>query len=161
MSCCTALISQLLLWETSKKQACKQPIYRPALSERHWLQARLYCGIGEASKRASKVAVLSTCRHLSEDLSVGCKMYVATAFVCVIVLADIFQHCMHCTCIGPNHIYRAPKIVQRIGNESVPIQLARCRFPGLAICNAKILMYFSNKIHGSNFIKQHSQTVMV
>jgi len=52
---------------------------------------------------------------------------------------------MHCTCIGPNHIYRAPKIVQRIGNESVPIQLARCRFPGLAIYNAKMLMYFQIK----------------
>ena len=29
-----------------------------------------------------------------------------------------------------------------IGNESVPIQLAQCRFPGLAISNAKILIYF-------------------
>ena len=28
------------------------------------------------------------------------------------------------------------------GNESVPIQLAQCRFPGLAISNAKILIYF-------------------
>jgi len=27
----------------------------------------------------------------------------------------------------------------------VPIQLAQCRFPGLAISNAKILIYFSNK----------------
>jgi len=32
---------------------------------------------------------------------------------------------------------------------------------GLAISNAKISIYFSNKIHGSNFIKQHSETVMV
>jgi len=46
-----------------------------------------------------------------------------------------------------------------IWNESVPIQLAQCRFPGLAIFNAKI--YFSNKIYGNNFIKQHSETVMV
>jgi len=29
-----------------------------------------------------------------------------------------------------------------MGNESAPIQLARCRFPGLAIFNAKILIYF-------------------
>jgi len=29
-----------------------------------------------------------------------------------------------------------------IGNESVPIQLAQCRFPGLAISSAKILIYF-------------------
>jgi len=48
-----------------------------------------------------------------------------------------------------------------IGNVSLPIQLTQCRFPGLAISNAKILIYFSNKIHRSNFIKQHSETVMV
>jgi len=35
------------------------------------------------------------------------------------------------------------------------------RFPGLAISNAKILIYFSNKIYGSNFIRQNSETVMV
>ena len=28
-------------------------------------------------------------------------------------------------------------------------QMAQCQFPGLAIFNAKILIYFSNKIHGS------------
>jgi len=43
------------------------------------------------------------------------------------------------------------------GNESAPIQL----FPGLAISNDKILRYFSNKIHGSHLIKQHSEPVMV
>jgi len=37
-------------------------------------------------------------------------------------------------------------------------RLAQCRFPGLAISNAKILIYSSNKIYGCNFIKQHSQT---
>jgi len=51
--------------------------------------------------------------------------------------------------------------VVRTGNENAPIQLAQCRFPGLAISNAKILIYFSNKIYGSNFIKQHSEAVMV
>jgi len=48
-----------------------------------------------------------------------------------------------------------------VGDESVPIQMAQCWFPGLAISNAKIVIYFSNRIHGSNFIKQHSETVMV
>jgi len=48
-----------------------------------------------------------------------------------------------------------------IGNESVPIQLTQCRFPGLAISNGKKSMYFSNKIYGSNLIKQQSETVMV
>ena len=49
----------------------------------------------------------------------------------------------------------------RIGNESVPIQLAQCRFPGSAISSVKIQIHFSNKIHGSNFIEQHSETVTV
>jgi len=31
-----------------------------------------------------------------------------------------------------------PVCVFRVGNESVPIQLAQCRYPGLAISNAKI-----------------------
>jgi len=29
-----------------------------------------------------------------------------------------------------------------IGDESVPIQLAQCRFPGLVIFNAAVLIYF-------------------
>ena len=48
-----------------------------------------------------------------------------------------------------------------IANESAPIQLAQCRFPGLASFNAKLLICFSNKIYWSNFIKQHSGTVIV
>ena len=43
----------------------------------------------------------------------------------------------------------------------MPIQLAQCWFPGLAISNDKIQMYFSNKIYGCNFIKQHSETVVI
>jgi len=31
----------------------------------------------------------------------------------------------------------------------------------LAISNARMLIYYSNKIHGSNFVKQHSETVVV
>jgi len=48
---------------------------------------------------------------------------------------------------------------ENAGNESVPIQLAQCRFSGLAINSDKIQIYFSNKIHASNFFKQHSETV--
>jgi len=33
--------------------------------------------------------------------------------------------------------------------------------PWLAISSAKISIYFSDKIYGNNFIKQHSGTVMV
>ena len=43
----------------------------------------------------------------------------------------------------------------------MPIQLAQCRFPGLAISNTEISVYFSNKTYVSNFIKQHSETVTV
>ena len=43
----------------------------------------------------------------------------------------------------------------------MPIQLAQCSFSGLVISNAKISIYFLNKIYGNNFIKQHSETVMV
>jgi len=42
-----------------------------------------------------------------------------------------------------------------IGNEIVPIQLAG----HLPISNAKMYIYFSNNIHGSNFLTQHSETV--
>jgi len=48
-----------------------------------------------------------------------------------------------------------------ITNESVPIQLAQCWFHGLAISSAKIKIYFSNQIYGSNYIEQHSETVIV
>jgi len=48
-----------------------------------------------------------------------------------------------------------------IGNDSALIQLAQFRFPGLAVSNAKILIYFSEKIYISNFIKQNSETVIV
>ena len=43
----------------------------------------------------------------------------------------------------------------------MPIQLAQCWFPGLAISYAKVQIYFSNKIYESDFIEQHSETVMV
>ena len=37
---------------------------------------------------------------------------------------------------------------------------AQCRFPGLAISNAKIRIYFSDKVYGSYSIKQHSQKLL-
>jgi len=52
------------------------------------------------------------------------------------------------TCIVP--VLLIPLL---IGNESVLIQLAQCRFPGLAISSAKILIYVSNEMYGSNFTK--------
>jgi len=63
----------------------------------------------------------------------------------------------------PHWINAQPVAVHHytIGNESVPIQLAQCWFPGLDISNSKIQIYFSNKIYRSNFITQHSETVVV
>jgi len=45
------------------------------------------------------------------------------------------------------------KCADTIGTVPVP--------RGLAISNVKILIYFSNKMYGSNFIKQHSETAPV
>ena len=56
---------------------------------------------------------------------------------------------------------RYKHVCEYVMNESAPIQLAQCWFPRLVISNAKISIYFSNKIYRSNFIKQHSETVMV
>jgi len=53
------------------------------------------------------------------------------------------------------------RLLDFIRNESAPIQLAQCRFLGLTISSGKILIYCSNKTYQSNFIKQHSETVMV
>jgi len=49
---------------------------------------------------------------------------------------------------------------QSIGNESVPIQLAQCWFPGL-VPMLKYKYIFLDIIYGSNCIKQHSETVTV
>ena len=46
-------------------------------------------------------------------------------------------------------------------NGRAPIQLAQCWFPRLAISSAKIVIYISNKICGSNFIKQRAEAVML
>ena len=47
-------------------------------------------------------------------------------------------------------IFEHVTVLLAIGEEtSVPLQLAQCWFPGLAICKAKIQMYFSNKIYQS------------
>ena len=59
------------------------------------------------------------------------------------------------------YLLRQADIRSSTGNERAPIQLAQCWFLGLVISNAKILIYFSNKIYGRNFIKQHSETVVV
>jgi len=52
-----------------------------------------------------------------------------------------------------NYRYMERKCADTIGTVPVP-------WAGHSI-NAKILMYFSNKIYGTDFIKQHSETVMV
>ena len=77
---------------------------------------------------------------------------------CNILQSPVYISIYLSVCLLPT-----PACVGRLSvkKETAPIQLAQCRFPGLAISNAKILVYFSNKIYGSNFIKRHSETVMV
>jgi len=48
-----------------------------------------------------------------------------------------------------------------IGNESVPIQLAQCWFPGLAICNAKIYIYFQIKYAEAIFSNRTQKVIAV
>jgi len=48
-----------------------------------------------------------------------------------------------------------------IGNESVPIQLASDGSLGWPFSSLKYKYIFWNNIYGSNFIKQHSETVIV
>ena len=49
--------------------------------------------------------------------------------------------------------WRSQAASNRIGNESVPKQLAQCWFPGLAISIAKIQICFCSKIYGNNFYR--------
>jgi len=46
-----------------------------------------------------------------------------------------------------------------IGNESVPIQLAQFWFPGLAISNAKILIYLSDE-HTAAILSNSTQKLL-
>jgi len=93
------------------------------------------------------------------------KRAVKQVCVCVCVVSSDFgtQRCSYYLHLGPTHdLVCCPfPYTPHSGDESAPIQLAQCRFPGLAISNAKILIYLSSKIYGSNFIKQHSETVTV
>jgi len=68
---------------------------------------------------------------------------------------------LHNSRINIQQLQAGIRTAQAIGNESVPIQLTQCWFPGLAVSNAKIKIYFSNELHETDFIKQHSETVMV
>jgi len=60
----------------------------------------------------------------------------------------------------PHSVVRLPQTWTRVDVTGY-IWHRECRLLGLAIFNAEILIYFSNKIHGSNFVKQQSETVMV
>jgi len=44
------------------------------------------------------------------------------------------QNCDEC-------VYTDSTVRAKLGNESVPIQLAQCQFPGLAISNAKNIVF--------------------
>ena len=71
-------------------------------------------------------------------------------------LAHPVQISLH---ISPDNAHTASRHVhvRSVGNDTVPIQLTGtvldCWFPGLAISNAKIAVYFSNEIYGGSFLR--------
>ena len=83
----------------------------------------------------------------------GRALFVTLTSVCLTAVIIVPRH-------SSTHHYDFYSAVG-MGNESVPIQLAQCWFPGLAISNPKMSVNFSNRIYRSNFIKHHSETVMV
>ena len=86
--------------------------------------------IGQRKTRSVGQSATLRSTLLSSSLSaLRCMRYVAYRLLC--------RHCS----------------TQPIRDESVPIQLAQCRFHWLATSNAKM--------YGRNFIKQHSETFMV
>ena len=69
------------------------------------------------------------------------------AYISDITVTDISKSFTHKMAANTSwHRYRTTlrhcHPTYRAGNESAPIQLAQCRFPGLAISNAKILIHF-------------------
>ena len=93
-------------------------------------------------------------KHLRQPYLPLCSINAQTAYV---FSAEVL---CRASSIGSQH-YAAPCGRAWQWGTIVPIQLAQCRFPGLAISNAEMLIYHSNKIYGNNFITQHSETVMV
>jgi len=71
--------------------------------------------------------------------------------------------CRHRVNVAQNsdtYLSYVPTSGNSTGNESVPIQLVQCRFHGLAISNAKILIHFFQTKHTEAiFFKQHPETV--
>jgi len=75
--------------------------------------------------------------------------------VCTSLQAD--NHASTSTCRPTNSVkaLKAQPGAVVIGTESMQIQRAHCRFPGLAIYNAEILTY-----HSKNIRKQFYQTTL-
>jgi len=77
-------------------------------------------------------------------------------------MTDCATHCSN-ICPGLSKFTDGPQALSRmvaaIANESVPIQLAQCCFPGLAISNAKIM--FSDKIYGSIFLSNNTRKLLM
>ena len=110
-----------------------------------------HCSVNAANK-----PTLTYCKFLCIFTILHYEAFLPTAKLCCLSLLRQPRHCL-----WTQKLAVIIPVADWIGNESVPIQLAQCWFPGLAISNDKIQIDFSNEIHGSNFIKQHLETVMV
>jgi len=81
------------------------------------------------------------------------------------ISSDRTSYVVRIPCLLPKTVRHWPGVVCNIGNESVPIYLAQCWFPGLASSNAKNINLFLNETYTeSNFcqsIKLYSETVIV
>ena len=76
------------------------------------------------------------------------------AYISDITVTDISKSFTHKMAANTSwHRYRTTlrhcHLTYTAGNESAPIQLAQCRFPGLAISNAKILIHFYHFCYAS------------
>jgi len=75
------------------------------------------------------------------------------------ISSDRTSYVVRIPCLLPKTVRHWPGVVCNIGNESVPIHLAQCWFPGLASSNAKNVNLFLNETYTeNNFINQSNCT---
>ena len=125
------------------------------------------CGVSETglvtmtTSRLTSSQLMRSSRYVTDARYSFISRSTCSAVVTIACTAARSQRC--CCCHLPSN-FGSRRILPTLHNSErkcAEIQLAQCQFPGLAISNAKILTYFSDEIYGSNFIKRHSETVMV
>jgi len=127
--------------DVTRRRSPSQPSARRDLIRRRAARAMLI-NCPERRFYPNSFSVMFGVKHLSSRSST----LMAAAVQCgTPVLA-----CSHASCTERQHCLLFFAVIV---NESAPIQLAQCRFPGMAISNAKILIYFSYRIYDSNFYR--------